>query len=240
MRFAIISDIHGNLPALEAVLSRVAELNIDALCCLGDIVGYGPFPEECIRLVRDRCTAAVKGNHDSGLLGESSLDDFNQLGQRALRWTAGVVSQEGLAFLRELPLVTTTGPVTLVHASPANPGAWTYVLTMDVAAESFRALTTDICCIGHTHVPVVIGEDLSINAFRSPQGVDGHPCRFLINVGSVGQPRDGDPRAAFGVLDAAAWTYDLVRVDYDVEGTAAAILKAGLPEALARRLHRGV
>lgn len=240
MRFAIISDIHGNLPALEAVLAEIARMRPDTICCLGDIVGYGPFPNECIALVRKQCNVVVKGNHDSGLLGEASLADFNQYGQRAIRWTAGVVSQENLDFLRGLPMQTTAGPVTLVHASPANPGAWTYVFTMDAAREGFKALTTDIACIGHTHVPVVIGEDLSINTFHAPRAEETESCRFLINVGSVGQPRDGDPRSAFGFLDTTAWTYELVRVEYNVEGTAAAILKAGLPDALARRLFRGV
>jgi diadenosine tetraphosphatase ApaH/serine/threonine PP2A family protein phosphatase len=240
MRIAIISDVHSNLAALEATLHNIASLRTDAICCLGDIVGYGPFPNECVALVRKNCTAVVKGNHDSGLLGQTPPTDFNTLGQRALTWAAGVIEPDHLEFLRGLPMLTTVGPVSLVHASPANPGSWTYVLTMDQARDAFRALTTDVCCIGHTHVPVVIGEDLSINTFRNPHRTPSDKCRFLINVGSVGQPRDGDPRAAFGLLDTKSWTYELIRVDYDVEGTAAAILNAGLPEALARRLYRGV
>ncbi len=240
MRIALISDIHGNLAALEATLKEIAGTGAETLCCLGDIVGYGPFPNECVALVRSKASAVVLGNHDSGLLGQTPVDDFNTLGQRALAWTRERLEPEHEDFLRALPLLTTLGPVTLAHASPANPGGWPYVLTMDHAREAFRALTTDVGCIGHTHVPVVIGEDLSINTFRNPRRSPAPPCRFLINVGSVGQPRDGDPRAAFGLLDTETWTYELFRVEYDVEGTAAAILKAGLPDALARRLFRGV
>jgi predicted phosphodiesterase len=240
MRLAVLSDIHSNLPALEAVLKQVTAAGVDTLCCLGDIVGYGPFPNECIALVREQAAAVVKGNHDSGVLGETPPTDFNSLGQRALLWTRDRITPDHLEYLRGLPMLTTVGPMTLVHSSPANPGSWTYVMTMDQAREGFRAFTTDVCCIGHTHVPVVIGEDLSINTFRAPRAIPSEPCKFLINVGSVGQPRDGDPRAAFGLLDTTAWTYELIRVEYDVEGTAAAILKAGLPEALARRLYRGV
>lgn len=239
MRIAVMSDIHGNLPALEAVLARIGGLDADAVCCLGDVVGYGPFPNECLDLVRSRCSAVVKGNHDSGLIGETPTADFNQYGRRALAWTSTVITPEGLAWLRSLPVLTTVGPVTLVHASPADPGSWPYVLTMEDARGAFDALTTDVCCIGHTHVPVVIGEDLTINAFRKHARTGTEKARYLINVGSVGQPRDGDPRAAFGFLDLTRWSYELIRVEYDVTKTADAIRAAGLPEPLAQRLVRG-
>jgi diadenosine tetraphosphatase ApaH/serine/threonine PP2A family protein phosphatase len=240
MRIAVVSDVHSNLPALEAVLEEIGKVHADMICCLGDIVGYGPFPNECVALIRKHAAAVVKGNHDSGLLGETPIRDFNNLGKQSLRWTGEVIAAEHLEFLRGLPMLTTVGPLTLVHATPANPGSWTYILTMEHAREAFGAMTTELCCIGHTHVPVVIGEDSSINSFRPPQKHSPGGSRFLINVGSVGQPRDGDPRAAFGLLDTGAWTYELIRVEYDVEGTAAAILNAGLPKELAQRLYRGV
>ncbi|MGA9115269.1 MAG: metallophosphoesterase family protein [Bacteroidota bacterium] len=239
MRIAIMSDIHSNLPALEAVLQRIETLGADALHCLGDIVGYGPFPEECIGLVGARCDVVVRGNHDSGLLGETSVEDFNSMGRLALEWTRDRVSAASLTYLRGLPLVCRREEVTFVHSSPASPERWPYVFSLTDAEEAFRAFTTRLCFVGHTHVPVVVGEDLSVNSF-GPPGRTEDRARFLVNVGSVGQPRDGDPRAAFGLLDIEAWTYETVRVEYDIPKTQAAIRKAGLPAPLARRLSRGV
>lgn len=239
MRIAIISDIHGNLPALEAALERITTLGPEKIFCLGDIVGYGPFPNECVALVRARCTEVVRGNHDSGLIGETSIEDFNQYGQRALKWTSGVISEENLGFLRGLPYTITLEGLTLVHASPADPPAWTYVHTMPSAREALEAFSTPFCFIGHTHVPIIIGDDYSVNTYRPPLPGSGSP-RHLINVGSIGQPRDGDPRAAFGLIDTETNAYELVRVEYDIERTAGALLKAGLPDPLARRLFQGV
>jgi diadenosine tetraphosphatase ApaH/serine/threonine PP2A family protein phosphatase len=239
MRIALLSDIHGNLPALHAVLARISTLSVDTIASLGDAVGYGPFPNECVALVRERCAVAVKGNHDAGVLGETPLEDFNRLGRDAIEWTAEVLTVENRAFLSALPLLDVLDVITLVHASPANPPAWTYIITMASAREAFTAFTTPVCCIGHTHVPVVIGEDFSVNVFRNPAEPGKEPCRFLINVGSVGQPRDGSPDACFGLLDTALWTYEAVRVPYDIEATASAIKAARLPEQLARRLFRG-
>lgn len=241
MRIAIISDIHSNLPALESVLAKGAEMKIEMWYCLGDIVGYGPFPNECIELIRKHCPVVVKGNHDSGLLGETSVDDFNNLGQAAIKWTKKQITPENFDYLKQLPLISILDKITLVHASPAEPEQWTYVFTVRTAQDSFAAFTTDLCFIGHTHVPVIIGEDMSINTYQPlPNDSDQPKNRFLINVGSVGQPRDGNPHAAFGVLDTADWSYELIRVEYDVEKTATSITKAGLPGALAKRLVQGV
>ncbi len=240
MRTAIISDIHGNLAALEAVLHNIDGSGVEQVHCLGDVVGYGPFPNECVALVRQRCSLVIKGNHDSGLIGETAIQDFNQYGQRALRWTETVITPDNLQYLTGLPLRSVIGDITLVHASPDDPAGWNYVFTVTAAKASFSAFDTAVCFIGHTHVPVVIGEDMSINTFSRSRETREHPSKSLVNVGSVGQPRDGDPRAAFGIIDTEAWTYDLVRVEYEIEKTAAAILDAGLPEFLARRLFKGV
>lgn len=233
MRIAIISDIHSNLSALEAVLSKIDEMKVDTIHCLGDIVGYGPFPNECVELVRTRCLYTVKGNHDSGLLGETPTDHFNQYGRTAIKWTQKKITEPNLEFLRALPDKGVDNAITLVHSSPKEPSEWIYLMTWAQAEENFAAFSTELCFIGHTHVPVVIGEDSSINNYQPGK-------RHIINVGSVGQPRDGNPDSAFGVLDLDEKSYTLVRVSYDISKTATAIEEAGLPVFLARRLFQGI
>lgn len=233
MRIAVVSDIHGNLPALEAVFERVDQLKAGAIICLGDTVGYGPFPQQCLDMVRRRCTVVLQGNHDSGLVGDTSIEDFNHYGVQAILWTREQVDAEGQEYLKHLPFVHEEGDATFVHASPAAPERWRYVLSLRAAHENFQAFTTRVCFIGHSHVPVVIPEEGNINEYRP-----GH--RHLINVGSVGQPRDGNPYASFGVYDQDADLFDLVRVPYDIAKTARAIRDAGLPEFLAQRLFKGL
>ena len=232
MRIAVISDIHANLDALQQVIRHIDGLAIDQVHCLGDIVGYGPFPNECIDLIRAKCSHVVMGNHDSGVIGKTALDLFNKPGKKAIRWSQKRLTQDNLDYLKNLPLLITTDELTLVHASLPDPGGWAYVLSMKEALSVLGACSTTICFIGHTHIPAVIGEDQSTNTFR-------RGGRYVINVGSVGQPRDGNPKAAFGLLDTNAWTYDSIRVDYDVQKTAEAIGEAGLPLILARRLFLG-
>ena len=233
MRIGIISDIHGNLPALETVLEELKKRNADVVYCLGDTVGYGPFPNECVNLVRERCAQVLKGNHDSGLVGETPLEDFNQHGLKAIVWSQKQVTRENQEYLRGLPFTAVENSLTLAHSSPFSPEAWTYILSMRAAKENFAAFSTNLCFIGHTHVPVIVGEDSSINKFKK----NG---RFIINVGSVGQPRDGNPDAAMGMYDTELGVYNLVRVPYDVERTAKAIIDAQLPEFLATRLSQGI
>jgi diadenosine tetraphosphatase ApaH/serine/threonine PP2A family protein phosphatase len=209
------------------------ELKIDVSYCLGDTVGYGPFPNECVDLVRKHCSIVLKGNHDSGILGETSIEDFNQHGLKAILWSQKVITGQNLDYLRQLPFTSTLDHYTLAHASPYRPQRWTYVLTLRAAKENFRAFSTTICFIGHTHVPVIIGEDSTVNQFRKGP-------RFIINVGSVGQPRDGNPESAFGLYDTESDSYTLLRVPYDIDRTAKAINAAGLPPFLAQRLHQGI
>ena len=233
MLLGIISDIHANLPALESVLQKLEELNVDTVVCLGDTVGYGAHPDECVAIIKERCAVVLRGNHDSGLIGETPLTDFNQYGLKAIRWSQNTVSEETLTFVRSLPFTAEKDGVTLAHASPDSPEAWHYVLTLRAAKSAFHSFSTRLCFIGHTHVPVVIGEDSSVNRYQE----DG---RFLINVGSVGQPRDGNPDSAFGLFDTETGAYQLIRVPYDIERAARAIEGAGLPDFLAERLYQGV
>ena len=233
MRVAIISDIHSNLPALTSTLNAIDALGVDGILCLGDIVGYGPFPNECVELVRSRCLEVVKGNHDCGVTNETPISAFNEHGKDAIRWTQGHITNENLEYIRSLNLISQFDSCTIVHASPSNPGFWTYVVTWQEAHECFESFSTELCFIGHTHVPIVIGEDSIIGSFR--KGV-----RSLINVGSVGQPRDGNPKASFGFLDTDEWTYGAIRVEYEVEKTAQQIRKVGLPSYLAKRLAKGI
>ena len=233
MRIAIISDIHSNLEALNRTLDAIHELDADRIYCLGDIVGYGPYPNECVTLVRERCTDVVMGNHDSGVIGTTPLSHFNVFGQKAIEWTVDRISRGNLRYLKSLPLRTTHGNLTLVHATPVKPASWNYVLSWEQAEKCFGAFKSALCFIGHTHRPLIIGEDSSIGSFQRNR-------RFLINVGSVGQPRDGIPAASFGFLDSRKWTFEIVRVPYDIDSTARAIKKAGLPEYLAHRIFLGV
>jgi len=233
MRIAVISDIHSNLPALQRTFEVIDRLAVDRVYCLGDIVGYGPSPNECIALIRDRCMAVVKGNHDSGAIDEVPLDHFNVYGRNAIRWTKTHLTKKSAEYLRDLPLLHVEDDITLAHASPLHPEEWRYIFTWPEAHRCFAAFSTRICFIGHTHIPVVVGEDGSVNRFR-----DGR--RYLINVGSVGQARDGNPRISFGLLDTATDTYEAMRVDYNIEATASAILAARLPDYLAQRLFLGI
>jgi putative phosphoesterase len=233
MRIAIVSDIHGNLEAFTTVLRTIDSVGVDEIVCLGDVVGYGPHPAECIALVRDRCATVVMGNHDAGVFGGLSGDHFNEYGRAAIEWTQTRLTAEDLEYLKELPMLVTRNDITYVHATPRNPSSWHYILSWPDAQRCFPAFTTDLCFIGHTHVPVAVGEDGSVNNYRNE-------LRHLINAGSVGQPRDGNPRASFGLLDTGSGTYENTRVEYDIRATADAIAAAGLPEYLGKRLFVGI
>ncbi len=233
MRIAVISDIHSNLTALQRTFEVIDRLSVDRVYCLGDIVGYGPSPNECIQIVQERCSAVVKGNHDSGAIDELPLDHFNIYGKSAIRWTRTHLTQANVEYLRGLPMLRVVDDITLAHASPLNPEDWRYIFAWPDAERCFMAFSTRICFIGHTHIPVIVGEDGSVNTFR-----DG--LRYLINVGSVGQARDGNPRISFGLLDTTAATFEVMRVDYNIETTASAILAARLPDYLAQRLFLGI
>jgi diadenosine tetraphosphatase ApaH/serine/threonine PP2A family protein phosphatase len=232
MRVAIISDIHSNLQALTQALAAIDERGVDKIYCLGDIVGYGGNPNECVELVRRRSAICVLGNHELAALDSIQSEFFSRPGRIAIEWTRSVLTQENLAFLSSLPYRASAEVFTLAHASPLDPDQWQYVLSLQVAKLQFPAFSTQICFIGHTHVPAICGEDLKTFVLKNHK-------RFLINVGSVGQPRDGNPQLSFGLFDTDAWKYDNVRVNYDIDKAAMAIRSQGLPSTLAARLYQG-
>ncbi len=248
MRLAIVSDIHANLPAFEAVLADTEDTDIDEVWCLGDVVGYGADPDACTSLVAERCARSLVGNHDLAVLDELDSSTFSPAAAAAVRWTQDTARPETLDFLRKLEPADEEPEVALYHASPRDP-VWEYVLWPDQAAECIRAQKRRVSFVGHSHVALFfVSEDGSEEddpaEARGAQAGAGTLLeiaegRWLINPGSVGQPRDGDPRAAWLELDTDKWTASFHRVEYDIDRAAESIMATNLPEHLARRLYVG-
>lgn len=241
-RVLLLADVHSNLRALHAVLEDADRWGgFDTLWLLGDVVGYGPEPNECIDVLRRHSLVAVAGNHDVGVLDSAELVRFNALAAAACRWSRSVLNQESLQFLEPLPHMHVKASFLLVHGSPRDP-IWEYIVHADQAAEVLDSCCQSHVLVGHTHRPAICRakKDGAAHCQVPRDGdvvrLDG---RLLINPGSVGQPRDGDPRASYAVLDQDLGAITFHRVCYDVGGAAAAILRVGLSEALARRLHAG-
>ncbi len=235
MLIRLISDIHSNFQALEAVLTDPPGKEADRTFCLGDIVGYGADPSRCIEKVRSECDLVVAGNHDAGAAKRVSLDRFNWEGTTAIRWTRSVLSKEDLKWLSLLPYHAEHENFFLCHSYPADPESWTYLLRRNHALESISVRQGYISLIGHTHLPGCWTEDG--NYIESSKG-DFSKVR-IVNVGSVGQPRDRDPRAAYVLIDTEARTWEHRRVEYSIDDTAARIKEAELPSVLWERLYKG-
>jgi diadenosine tetraphosphatase ApaH/serine/threonine PP2A family protein phosphatase len=244
VRVAILTDIHSNLPALEAVLGAIDEARIEHSWCLGDVVGYGAQPDDCARLVSERCELSLVGNHDLAVTGEIDTDVFSASAAAAVEWTRANAGGSTIDFLKSLEPQNTEHEVGLYHASPRDP-VWEYVLAVDQARECMEQQSARVSLIGHSHVALWFSDgDGPTGANGGGQAEDGRELdlsegRWLLNPGSVGQPRDGDPRAAWLDLDTAAWTATYRRIDYDIDSAAEAIREAGLPELLADRLYIG-
>ena len=240
MRIAVLSDIHGNLPALEAVLADLRPY--DEIWQLGDIVGYGPQPNEVVaRLVAEKARG-VRGNHDAAAIGKLDTDAFNDDARAALEWTAGVLTADTRAWLAGLPERAEYEGFTLVHGSPRDP-IWEYVYAVSIARANMSRFTTPHCLVGHTHVPLVYRQNG--NRVEPSQPDDGATLelddrRTILNPGSVGQPRDGDRRASAMVLDTAQMSLEWRRVDYPIEPVQELMAKAGLPQRLIARLRYGL
>jgi predicted phosphodiesterase len=237
---AVISDIHGNLHALESVLRSVEAESPDEVWCLGDLVGYGPQPNRCCELVAERADVCLIGNHDLGVLGRIDLEDFSPDAAASARWTADVLEDEPRRYLESLSPEAALERAELFHASPRDP-VWEYVLAPEVAFLSLEATEKPLVLVGHSHVALRFGaEELLLALGEEGSEVDLSSQRWLLNPGSVGQPRDGNPRAAWLLLDLEAQTAAYRRVEYPVEKTQAEIRERGLPEPLALRLESGV
>ena len=241
MRIAVLSDVHSNLHALEAVLAEVDAGGFDELWCLGDVVGYGPRPNECAAILRERATVCLAGNHDLVVLGKIPMSAFADDAGVAALWTQRVLDADARTFLETLEPSATRSGAELFHGSPRDP-VWDYVLTEDAARQSFAATSEPLVLVGHSHVALELSSDgVGIRGGLAEAGkeVDLGGPRRLLNPGSVGQPRDGDPRAAWLELDKGATLATFRRTAYPVELTQAEIRGHGLPDILAERLAHG-
>lgn len=242
MRVAVISDIHGNLHALEAVLAEVRGEAPDEIWCLGDVVGYGPRPNECCAAVRDTCDLVLVGNHDLAAVGTLSTVEFGQLAAASAHWTASVLTADSAGWLRSLRPAARRDHVELFHGSPRDP-VWEYVLSEEVALLALLETSAPVVLVGHSHLALALGwDEESLEGGLAPLGTEvGLPGRrWLLNPGSVGQPRDGDPRAAWLLIDIPSGRGTFRRTEYPIERTQAEMRGRGLPEALAERLAQGV
>jgi diadenosine tetraphosphatase ApaH/serine/threonine PP2A family protein phosphatase len=233
MRIAIISDIHSNLEALTTAMDIIDKQSVHEIVCLGDIIGYGANPNECLDLVRRRCKIVLMGNHEEAVLDASKAKDFTQNARFAIEWTRHHVDEENLVYLRSLPLAARNNNILYVHASPCEPGAWDYIFEEESASHSFRCFSESLCFIGHTHIPAIF----SINGYTPRITRDD---RFLVNVGSIGQPRDRNTQLSFGMLDTDTRIYENIRAPYDVETAVKKIMNSDLPVRLGQRLLMGV
>lgn len=236
MAIALISDIHANIEALEAVFKSIGQYDVESICCLGDIVGYGPNPNECVNLIREKCAHVLIGNHDYAAIGKTDIEYFNQYAKAAAYWTRKHLTEENKKYLAALPFTHQNDEMLMVHASPTNPAHWYYILNPYDAQIEMEAFSQPLCFIGHSHVPLIYSTNNVIKdtyfSFKSEQ-------KYIVNVGSVGQPRDGNHKACYALYDPDTHSLDYIRLDYEVQKTYSKIIKEGLPPFLAERLLKG-
>ena len=241
MRYGVFGDIHGNLHALQAVLQAYEAERIDTYLCTGDLVGYGAFPKECIDLVREKCAKVVAGNHDFAVCGRLTLEFFNSYAKSAVLWTREALPKKDLDYLRSLPLmVQVDDDVTLAHATVYDAHTFDYIQTQYDAHLSLQELGTSCGFVGHSHIPITFALKSEVVSWTMEPTIDLDTCeKVLVNVGSVGQPRDENPLAAYAILDTEERKIWIKRVEYDIDGAVAAIAKHKLPDILGERLRLG-
>ena len=239
MRFAILSDLHANLEATEAVLADARERDCTDFVCLGDVVGYNANPHECVEIVQKLACPVIMGNHDEQASLDESSRDFNALAEMAINWTRAQLTDADKAWLRELRLTQQVGDFTIVHATLDTPEEWGYVFNTLDAAASFAFQQTTVCFFGHTHVAGAFVRDDGVKRVKVDELMIDETKKYFINTGSVGQPRDGDWRAAYCIYHVDKNLVEQRRVKYDVATAQQKIIKAGLPALLAERLKLG-
>ena len=241
MRYGIISDIHGNLEALEVAIKALLREKLDKVLCGGDIVGYGADPEECIKKTKELCSAIVSGNHDAASSGLHDARNFNDAAKNAISWTQKNLNREEITFLKKLNLVYQNEHFTLVHGTLQSPEEFRYMVDGDAARETFLLMKKPVIFVGHSHVPGIFSQkNKRINFFCKEKMKISKGEKVIVNTGSVGQPRDGDPRLCYAVYDTDKNTIELKRLPYDIEKAREKIVNAGLPQFLANRLRGGV
>ena len=241
MKIAFISDIHSNLEALTAVSKSLQNQGPDIVLFLGDIVGYGADPNECIEMVRDIADDILAGNHDWAAVEKSSTDNFNPTAKKALEWTQSRLTKDSKNFLSSLSLKGKMENFIYIHSTPFRPEEWDYIYSLSDAAQSFDSFSQSLCFVAHSHIPVTFvqsagGETAYV---QNPQIKLQKGFRYIINSGSVGQPRDGNPLSSYGIYDTKKKEYMLIRVQYDIKNARRKIIDVGLPESLANRIIVG-
>ena len=243
MRYAIIGDIHANLAAFTAVLDDIDQRGgVERIWCLGDVVGYGPDPHECIETLSQIDHICVAGNHDLAVIGKIDTSDFNPDAAAACHWTARQLNSDDIAYLEKLPLIIEEGDFTLVHGSPRDP-IWEYLLSTSMAKENFAFFKTQVCLVGHSHVPLVFshseGGNFSNKRFLTDEELVLNRERLIVNPGGIGQPRDGDPRTSYAIYDSRNKLINLYRIPYDIRITQDRMIENELPMSLVARLSYG-
>ncbi|MDI6889823.1 MAG: metallophosphoesterase family protein [Thermodesulfovibrionales bacterium] len=238
MPYAVLSDVHSNLEALETVLKDMDQRKIEDVLFLGDAVGYGPNPNECIELLTNRCEIMLAGNHDWGVLGLTDIAYFNVYARAAIEWTKRVLTEKNRKTLRSFPVKKEMGDILLVHSTPKEPEEWHYLLTLWDAEINFHYFDNKFCFLGHSHQPFIIERLPSgeLVTYKEAASI-GKTERYIINAGSVGQPRDGNPEACYAAVDDEKM--EIVRVPYDVGSVQKMMIKEGLPSLLIERLSSG-
>jgi predicted phosphodiesterase len=239
MRYAVIADIHANLEALEVVLNDAKAQQCTHYCCVGDVVGYNANPKECLDIVRSMGMPVVKGNHDEYCSTEDNLEGFNPHAAEAVSWTRKQLNPDDRKWLREFKYIRLVASFTMVHATLDGPQRWGYVFDRLAAAASFTYQNTAVCFFGHTHVPLAFVRDSVVRGGTYSKFRVEPAKKYFVNVGAVGQPRDGNPKAGYVVYDLDEQTIELRRLDYDIPKAQKKILEAGLPQRLADRLAVG-
>jgi len=240
MRYGIFSDVHSNLEAFQSVLEAYKDKNIDKYYCLGDVVGYSANPKECIGLIQDNKIETIAGNHDWALSGRFSMDYFNDYAKEALLWTQKHTSPEEKVSLDKLEISKQEKDFVLVHGTLYNPEEFHYMLDPYAIRRTFELMNCNLCFVGHTHCAEVFIDDKQQICYSGESLINLEPNKkYIINVGSVGQPRDRDPRASFCIYDSDKKEVEFFRIDYDMESTHRKVLNSGLPTFLANRILEG-